>query len=134
MYAYFVIIILVFFIPSALILLFRDFIRSKLLKKQSQQKALYLEQLKIDNVVKILDHTRQGDMLIAHVLNISTWLIEELHIAINFYNENGHLIGNSLAKVNNLSPGETWEMKQPIEIDHVANYSIANITVPRSRY
>jgi hypothetical protein len=93
-------------------------------KRERQKADACLEQFKIENAVKITDHSRQGNIITGHAQNISKWVIEELHIDINYYDDNGYLIGNAAVKANNLNPGETWEFKQLIEDNSVSNYSL----------
>lgn len=99
-------------------------------KKARQQADAYLELFKIENAVKIIDHSRQGNMIIGHAQNISQWTIEELHIDFNYYDKQGYLIANNTAKVTNLNPGEIWEFKQAIPDEPTADYKIANISIP----
>ena len=55
-------------------------------------------------------------------------MITYVQVSINLYDKNDSQVGSTLANVNNLEPGKTWNFEAPVMEQNVASYKIVEVT------
>lgn len=81
--------------------------------------------------LELVDHSTESDgglrYVVGHIKNNTEKTYAYVQVSINLYND-GTQVGSTLANVNNLEPGGTWEFKALISQDSATEYKIADIS------
>lgn len=81
--------------------------------------------------LELLDHSTESDgmlrYVVGHIRNNTDKTYSYVQISINLYND-GTQVGSTLANVNNLEAGGTWEFKALITEESTSEYKIAEIS------
>ena len=81
--------------------------------------------------LELLDNDWEHDgylrYAVGHIRNNTNKTYRYVQISINLY-ENETQVGSTLANVNNLEPGATWEFKALVTADNATSYKITEIT------
>lgn len=81
--------------------------------------------------LELLDYSDESDGLlryvVGHIKNNTNRTYSYVQISINLYND-GTQVGSTLANVNHLEAGSTWEFKALITEDSATEYKIADIS------
>lgn len=81
--------------------------------------------------LELIDYSDESDGLlryvVGHIKNNTNRTYSYVQISINLYND-GTQVGSTLANVNNLEAGSTWEFKALITEDSATEYKIADIS------
>lgn len=81
--------------------------------------------------LELLDHSTESDgmlrYVVGHIRNNTDKTYSYVQISINLYND-GTQVGSTLANVNNLEAGGTWEFKALITEESTTEYKIAEIS------
>lgn len=67
-------------------------------------------------------------MVTGAVKNLSKRNKGYVQVEINLLDDNGDIVGSTLANVNNLAGGKTWRFKAPVLEDDAARFEVKNIT------
>jgi len=69
-----------------------------------------------------------GRVVTGKVANTTKKKLGYVQVEINLYDKNGSQVGSTLANVNNLEPGVTWNFEAPVLEDRAKSAKVAGIT------
>jgi len=65
--------------------------------------------------------------IVGVAINQSETVLKNAFVQFNLFNAQGNQIGNTIAHVTNLAPGQTWQFSAPIIVPDAASFKISGI-------
>lgn len=90
------------------------------------------ESRRFDRVVSREARIKQGEFNIRSVVgtvkNTATKTYGYVQVSINLYDSAGKQVGSTMANVNNLEPGVSWDFEAVIIEDNVTTFKVMDVT------